>query len=324
MRLIKILAGLVVVLAVALFGTKAAFWPDLPRVDVVAKYANAQSQFLFLPSGAVAHVRDEGRRGGTPVFLLHGSTASLHTWSPWVRALGHKYRLISIDLPGHGLTGAVPDRNYSVSAMARFVDEVAGELSLSRFVVVGNSMGGSVAMRYALDHPEKVRALGLISSGGYKRDEEDGGSVGAFRLTDTAIGRWLMRHITPRNLVSRTMRLAVADPDDFMTDEMIDRYWELLRMEGAREAITQRLADYRKYNASGRSLEPRVGGITAPTLIMWGTEDRLTPLRYGRRFAEIIPNSRLVVYNDVGHLAMEEIPERSADDMRRFLESLPN
>ena len=105
--------------------------------------------------------------------FLAGSNASLHTWEPLVAQLKDDYRLISFDLPGHGLTGATPQEDYSNIAMANFTREVIELYDFKSVTLVGNSMGGAVALRYALMYPRETDALVLVSSGGMERDEDD-------------------------------------------------------------------------------------------------------------------------------------------------------
>ena len=121
--------------------------------------------------------------------------------------IGDRYRLISFDLPGHGLTGQTLEDDYTIDGMARFTKEIVDLFKLDKVVLAGNSMGGSVSLKFALDYPHHTKALVLISSGGMKRDEtaED---VGAFSLTRNETARGLMRYVTPRFLIGRTLRAA--------------------------------------------------------------------------------------------------------------------
>src|SRR5215468_5848338 len=115
-----------------LFLLPVAFWyvsqPDIPRAILEAKYAVPPSQFLTLPDKTRAHVRDRGPRDALALVLIHGSNASLFTWEPWVTRLSDRFRIITLDLPGHGLTGAVPNRDYTQEGMVKFIDELAGIL----------------------------------------------------------------------------------------------------------------------------------------------------------------------------------------------------
>ena len=120
-----------------------AFWyssqPDIPRAILDAKYAGPPSQFLTLREGTRAHVRDRGPRDALTLVLIHGSNASLYTWEPWAKRLSERFRVITLDLPGHGLTGAVPNRDYTQEGMVKFIDEVAGILGLHRFCLLYTS-----------------------------------------------------------------------------------------------------------------------------------------------------------------------------------------
>lgn len=308
---------LLATLVALLLGSSFLISSDLLRSDMVEKYRSDTSFFYRLPSGAMAHIRDEGNRSGPPVFLIHGSNASLHTWEPWVKELGDTYRLISFDLPGHGLTGQTLEDDYTIDGMVRFAKEIADLFKLDKVTLAGNSMGGAVSLKFALDYPQRTKALVLVSSAGMKRDET-AEAVGAFSLVGNETARGLMRYVTPRFLLARTLRGVVADPDNFVTDEMVTRYWELLRMTGSRDATIKRFAAY----ATRGPLEPLLAAVRAPALILWGTQDRLIPVTQGIRMAQTLPNSQIKIYSNAAHLAHEEIPQETAADTRAFLEIL--
>jgi len=286
----------------------------LTKQGLIDKYVNEKSFFYFLPSGAEVHIRDQGNKDKPPVFLLHGSNASLHTWEPLVAQLKDDYRLISFDLPGHGLTGATSQEDYSNIAMANFTREVIELYDFNSVTLVGNSMGGGVALRYALMYPREVNALVLVSSGGIERDEGDS-SVGAFALVSSDIALRLMRYFTPRFLVAHTLEGVVADPDNFVTDEMVTRYWELLRMAGSRDASIKRFSEANLEP----SLEPLLRAVDPATLLIWGSQDRLIDPKYGIAMNTLIIGSLLKLYPQAGHLAHEEMPEQTAADIRAFL-----
>ncbi|MDP1625567.1 MAG: alpha/beta fold hydrolase [Parvibaculum sp.] len=180
-----VLAFVVIVISVMRF--------DVPREELIGKYAGGASQFVTLPSGASAHFRDEGNRDGPALVLVHGSNASLHTWEPWVAELGGTYRIISMDLPGHGLTGRVPGDDYSREGMAAFVHELADALGVTRFAIGGNSMGGGVSALYAMEHPERVSALILVDSAGVPVVRDDTDPPLAFRLARMPVLSKVMR-----------------------------------------------------------------------------------------------------------------------------------
>ncbi len=311
----KILGGLAVllVLAVAVLGI-LLFRPALDKQDL-AKYAGPQSQFLELPDGAVAHYRDQGNKNGKILVLVHGSNASLHTWEPWVEELGDTFRLITVDMPGHGLTGAIPSDDYSRASMAHFLDAVMRELGLTGFALGGNSMGGGIAAHYTIAYPEKVSHLILVSSGGFPASPDREVPL-AFRMASTPIVKDLMPYMGSRAMVEDGLKNVIVD-DTLVTEEMIDRYSDLNRYKGNREAMVQRFG---LYGMKDDVLPARLGEIDVPTLILWGEKDYLIPVENAHKFNEAITGSTLVIYENAGHIAMEEVPEKSAADVRAFLE----
>ncbi len=317
---------LVLVLVMSVIGI-ALYQGDLPKEVVDAKYSSAASQFLDLPSGARIHFRDEGRSEGSPVVLIHGSNASLHTWEPWVATLGQKYRMVTLDLPGHGLTGKVPDRDYSPASQVAVVDAVVNHLGIDRFVLGGNSMGGGVTWRYTLDHPKKVEAMILVDAVGLpqwsqpalqtdSKDNRKGGPM-IFRLMTKPWFRAIARFMDPYRLTAQGLKSAYGDKSK-VTDQLIQRYYDLSLREGSREATIDRFASMG--HRSNQTVDSNQ--LTQPTLIMWGRDDALISVDMAEKFAESLPNPSLVIYDDVGHLPMEEIPEQSAAAALAFLDKV--
>ena len=146
-----------------------AYAPSLPPDTLIQRYANSRSTFIDV-GGARAHVRDEGKRDAIPIVLIHGSLGSLHMWEGWVDALKDRARLISVDLPGHGLTGTWLRDEYTIEAYADFIEVLADTLNLDRFAVAGHSMGGAVAWTFAATRPDRVSQLILVDSAGIPRD----------------------------------------------------------------------------------------------------------------------------------------------------------
>jgi len=252
--------------------------------------------------------------------LLHGSNSSLHTWEPWARTLSTTFRVVTLDLPGHGLTGPVPGDDYSPDGMAAFLDEFRKKLGLQRFSLAGNSMGGNVSVRYTLAHPDVVEKLVLLDAGGVNHllppQSQPEVPIG-FKLIRTPIINRIASFTTPRNFVEKSTRAVFVD-QSLVTNEMVDRYYELLLYPGNRRATRLRAATSMNLPAADR-----LGEIRAPTLIIWGSDDKLVPVAAAEIFHARIPGSRVVVYPDVGHLPMEEVPARSAADALAFVRSGP-
>ena len=289
--------------------------PDTDRDAMIAKYSGPAGAFVAGPAGQRIHYRDQGKRGDRAIILIHGANASLHTWEPLVKRLGETYRVVTLDLPGHGLTGAIPDTDYSAQGMMDAVDVVAAKLGLDHFILGGNSMGGWVAWRYALAQPARVDALLLIDAAGMplrpgeKRPESNVG----FRVLEYPLGRWLATRVTPRMLVEQSLRGSV-EKQEIVDDAMIDRYWELLRFPGNRAATVLRARMDRE-----PAMAARVGEIKAPTLILFGDKDRLINPSAAKTFNERIAGSEVVILPGIGHLPMEEAPDATANAIADFL-----
>jgi pimeloyl-ACP methyl ester carboxylesterase len=312
MRTVKwVLIGLLlVIIGIGVWG----YAPDTDPAAMRAKYATATSRFITLQPGLTIHVRDEGKRDGVPLVLIHGSNASLHTWEPWVARLGKERRIVSLDLPGHGLTGRHPGGVYDYPV---FVDVVAGvmdRLGIQRAVIAGNSMGGGTAWMFALAHPDRTAALVLVDAAGAPEWQSRKAPIG-FRLARMRGVRSLMKWIAPRSMFESSLETTLFDPAQ-VTPSMVDRYWDLNRYPGNREATMRRFAlGHNNHPATSAQL----AAIKAPTLILWGQEDNLIPVASARWFQQAMPGSRLISYPRVGHVPMEEVADQSAADVAAFL-----
>lgn len=308
----KLLIGLVILVAVIIGAVWAFSVPDIPRADLEAKYAKAPSQFIVLPDGARAHVRDQGPKTAPVLVLVHGSNASLFTWVPWVNRLDKDFRVVTLDMPGHGLTGAVPNGDYSQEGMVKFTLEVADKLHLAKFAIGGNSMGGGVAARFAEEHPDRVTKLILVDAAGMPVASGDKVPL-AFRIARTPVLNNMMLYITPRSIVTEGLNDAIIHKE-IIDDHMVDLYWDFARMEGTRAATLKRFT-----LPVTNDVATDIAKIKAPTLILWGEQDHLIPVAAAHKFNAAIPGSKLFIYPATGHIPMEEVPDESANAVRAFL-----
>jgi len=306
-RLAVFLSAAVGMLAVASW----AYSPGLPAEMLIARYGNAASQFIDV-EGAHAHVRVQGDPRGVPVVLLHGANGSLHVWEGWTRELGDKARLISVDLPGHGLTGAWPRGEYTVKAYAHFVEALAGRLKLDRFVLVGHSLGGGIAWYFAATHPGRVSQLILVDSAGYPPDVEVRWPTRLARLP--VVGE-IGIYFKPELWVRQTLLHAYADRS-MVTERRVKRSAELQRFPGNREATLERAR-------TQALLDPTpLKRLDVPTLILWGGKDQWVAVRDAFRFQDDIPGARLKIFDNLGHDPMEEDPKASAAVVSEFLKPI--
>lgn len=312
-RLLKWLSLLVLVAFGALLVWGYA--PDRDPQALRAKYANAASRFVDVGGGLKIHVRDEGARDAPVLVLLHGSNSSLQTWEPWVKRLGGKYRIISLDQIGHGLTGPNPTDDYSPAAFVDTLDRTLTKIGVSRFALAGNSMGGGVAWHYALAHPEKLSGLILVDAAGAPEARGKSLPIG-FRIAQMPVVNRLAEFITPRGMIAKSLHQSLSN-QSIIDDRMIDRYWELLLYPGNRRATGLRFA------APRTTADPAaLGKLPMPVLILWGAEDKLIPVASAHWFAGAMPQARLIIYPGIGHAPMEEAADRSADDVNMFMAGL--
>ena len=285
---------------------------DTDRSAMIEKYTNAQSKFMDDGHGGKIHYRDEGNSEGPIILLIHGSNSHLQTWEGVIDNLASKYRLISYDQPGHGLSGRAGNDDYSGDAMAAVGVKILDRLGVDKAMWVGNSMGGWVSWRAALKYPERVSSLVLMNTSGAQGGEKIEPYLGA-KLMRTAIGQAILPYVAPRVIVKQSIRQSVYDPT-VMHDELITRYWELVRFPTNRQATIER---------SRADREPEkwdeIDSINVPTLILWGKEDRVIPVSHAKLFNNKIKNSEMIIYSNVGHLPMEENPNEVGKDIDKFI-----
>ena len=310
--LIRIVGVLLMLTALAVPLVRA---PDRAVETLVARWAPPPSDFVDV-KGQVVHLRDEGpREDPLPVVLLHGTSASLHTWEGWVKAIRPRRRVITLDLPAFGLTGPFTGQYagqpYGGDEYARFVLDVLDALKVQRFVVGGNSLGGEVAWRIATLARERVERLVLVDAIGPPFEPES--IPMGWRIARVPVLNKLMEEILPRPVVAQGIVSVYGHPER-VSAELVDRYFELTLREGNRRALMERLRDWRP----GEGAE-RIASIRTPTLIIWGRRDRLIPLSVGEHFGRTIPGSRLVIFDDLGHVPHEEDPARTVKPVLAFL-----
>ena len=306
--------GLLLLATAVVFAFSRA--PDRPASSLVARWGQPPSDFVDV-KGMVVHLRDVGPRNDPlPVVLIHGTGASLHTWEGWARQLQPQRRVITFDLPGFGLTGpfagAYDPEDYRGDALARFVLDLLDRLQVRRAVLGGNSLGGEVAWRVATMAPDRVASLVLVDPSGTAFEPESL-PIG-FLVARVPVLNRLSEHLLPREVVAASVMNVYGDPAR-VTTELIDRYFELTLREGNRRALNLRLQQVARGEDAAR-----IDAITQPTLVLWGGRDRLIPPAVGREFQSRIRGSRLVVFDELGHVPHEEDPLRSFEPVKAFLE----
>jgi pimeloyl-ACP methyl ester carboxylesterase len=291
---------------------------DIEVSKLEPTYFTPQSSYVQVQDARL-HVRQRG--AGPVLFLLHGSFASLHTWSGWENQLEKSFHTISVDFPGHGLTGPTASAKYSTDDYAQLIFQLADDLKIDTFYVAGNSMGGQVAWKMALRHPERVKKLVLVDAAGYIKMDTSSKPINQsrpfiFKLLQNDIAAKLLVKITPRFLFRWNMKQVYGNPDA-VREEDVNRFYDLIMRAGNREATLQRLRQ------PGKDLQDSIRFITTPTLILWGENDRWIPVANAYRFQKDIQLSKLIVWEGIGHVPMEEQPEKTVTPVIEFLHNKP-
>ncbi len=310
-RFIKGFLGLFLIAIIAVFAWGYA--PDVPVAELKAKYANSESEFVDLGNGLVVHLRDEGPKDAPAIILLHGSNASLQTWDEWTKRLKGQYRIIRYDQAGHGITGPHPKDDYSAAAFVKVVDQIAANRGLSHFTLAGNSMGGWVAYEYAKAHPDKLDGLILVDAAGAPDATPKKLPIG-FRIMQIPVINKLATVITPRAVVEKSLHESVSR-DAFITPAEVDLYWNMLRRPGNRDATLKRFSARK----AGMISNAAPGPMSIPTLILWGKDDTLIPVKSAQWFEKIFPDHVTHIYQGTGHLPMQEVAEQSARDVAAWM-----
>ena len=318
-RIIKYLVFfLLILLSIAIY---SGIYFDIPRDELEKKYATGSSNFLELIDGSKIHYRDEGNSEKPVIVLLHGFNGSLFNFEEMVPFLVDEFRLISIDLPGFGLTGEVPTKNYSTNNSIQVINELTKNLGFKNFSIAGNSMGGGIAWRYAIQYPKKVEFLILLSSSGIYDSEdtkeiqkEDTESPVVWKLMRSSFLSYFLSYYTPNFFATQGLKVSVYD-SNLATYELANQFHELTLMKGSRRAILSRFSE-RTYNNQKVDV---LKEIQAPTLIIHGREDNIIPFTSSINLDKYIKSSELRIYPEVGHLPMLEVPEKVAEEIKGFL-----
>lgn len=293
----------------------AVYWQnDIPLAELKDTYAPAPSKFIQV-NDVLVHYRDEGNRAdSTPIVLIHGTAASLHTWEAWVKELKQTHRVISMDLPAYGLTGPNKTGDYSQEYYAQFMHHFLEKLDVKKCILGGNSLGGAIAWRYALNYPTEVSKLILIDAAGYPMESK---SVPmAFQLVGIPVLKNLFQYVTPRFIVQKSIENVYADKTKVEPD-LVDRYFNLALRAGNRQAFIERMSTFKTLLNDSTYLQ--IKNIKTPTLILWGDKDLLIPLTVAENFHADLPNDTLVVLKNLGHTPMEENPKQSLQVLINFL-----
>lgn len=266
---------------------------DIPVEELQFKYAPIESGSLFKTFSYMekssqsslvrVHYRDEGPKNAAKIIaLIHGTASSLHTWDHWAALLKLKYRVIRFDLPGFGLTGPSSSRNYTLENYASFVHHFLLQIHVPKVTcVVGNSLGANIALIFAGLYPEMTSSIALLAPGGIPTLHYDYNPSKVplpFRLAQIPFLSRIFLYITPKFMVTHSLKEVFYDQTK-VTDELIDRHYDLLLVSGNRQSFLDRVfilstVEMKQLNYYARIIK----SIQCEVLLLWGDKDTWTSI----------------------------------------------
>jgi pimeloyl-ACP methyl ester carboxylesterase len=303
----RFLFGISILLLVLIYNVSYA---DISLEELKKEYANEQSEFVEV-NGMQVHYRDEGT--GFPIVLMHGTAASLHTYDAWTKQLSKDYRVIRLDLPAFGLTGPNKNAEYSIESYTKFLSQFLEKIKVAKFYLAGNSLGGNIAWNYAAEYPEKVRKLILIDASGLPTFTPQ---PSIFKMAKTPILNSLFLYITPKFIIRKNIEQVYANKLK-VTDALVTRYHKMSLRTGNRKAFIDRAKT--DFNVAEKVNLVKLKSVKTTTLLIWGAKDTWIPLGNGKRMDSMLPNSKLVILENSGHVPMEENPKESLEFLKSFL-----
>lgn len=288
--------------------------PETSYQEMLSKYEIGGSATYTSPDGFKLHYALSGDPSNPAILLLHGTSGSLLVYDELVEHLSDDFFVVRFDQVGHGFSGPAPGDSYDIDTYFAAIDALTDHLGCSRFSIVGHSLGGWIAWRYAATHTEKIDRLVLLAASGMPMPEGGDSDPGlGFRLLKTPIGVLLVEHYYPRSLVEKSTLQSVYDPSK-ATTELVDMYWELGRLPGNRRALALATRRDRETHLADLARD-----VDARTLLIWGEEDTYLPIEMAQAFNDRIPDMTLLRLPRVGHMAMIEAPEVVGPAIRKFL-----
>ncbi len=304
----SVLIATLLIIAVGLAAVSFWLWtPDIPRAKLEATYLRVPGDLVDM-GGYRLHVRDTGPRDAPAIILLHGFGSSLHTFEAWALALDGEYRVIRFDLPGSGLSDPDPNGVYTDVRSMDILLALMDRLQVKNAVLIGNSIGGRLAWRFAEAHPDRVMKLVLISPDGFASPGFAYGKAPEVPALMSA-----MRYVLPKAILRPNIAAAYGNPD-LLTDETLERYHALLLAPGNRAAMLERMRQTVLVDP-----EPILREIKVPVLLLWGAKDAMVPLTNAADYLRVLPFARLVTLPTLGHVPHEEAPDVSLAAVRSFL-----
>lgn len=259
------------------------------------------------PDYQITYLEGPKRQDQDTLLLVHGFAANKENWLRFAAHLSDQYHILAVDLLGHGESTKRHELSYDIDDQVRYIKSFMDAKGIAKFHIAGNSMGGAISAMYSARHPESILSAVLIDPAGifdHRSELEEHLEQGSNPLI-----------VKDRNDFKRLLSFALEKipfvpwPLDSVAAEVAMENKEI------NDRIFQQLR-----NSSHYDFKAEITNIKAPTLIMWGKQDRVINYLNAEPFNELIPNSEVLLYDDIGHAPMIEIPLRSSHDIHTFIQ----
>ncbi len=281
--------------------------------DVADTIHHAENSHFAEVDGATIHYQEFGEKSDPTLLLIHGYTASTYVWRTAAPLLANEnFHVVAVDLLGFGYSDKPASFEYTIAAQARIVERLMNRLGIGRAIIVGSSYGGAVASTLALDYPERVEKL--VLTGSVCNDEILQNPI--LRLGSIPlVGEILAPFLLDSKLVSKARMKQTLAPEShhLITTERVESLMRPLKAKDAHHSV---LASARNWDANRIQADAHL--INQPTLLIWGENDAIVPVRNGECLYDSMLNSRFVVLKDCGHLPQEEKPEKFVELVSEF------
>lgn len=303
----KLFLGAVLLIGAGSVGVTLFSWQQTrTNAAAAADFFTSEDRYVEV-DGLDVRVRIEGPENAPTLLMLHGFTFSLESYDELAAQLDDTFRVIRYDMRGHGLTGPDPEKRYSPEQRAAHVGAVLDALGVEAAAIMGNSLGGLAAWRYAASVPDRVDALILVSPGAYPIN----GVTDEPAPVPAALAAYF--RLLPEAGIDASIERIYADASR-ISDERKATIKAMMRAPGNGAAFIDAVEVFTLPDP-----EPALSGLDVPTLIIWGDDDVVIDPAHGRKMRSVMPQAELLMLAGVGHAAHEEVPERVAREVRRFL-----
>lgn len=312
-RLIVFLGVFAIVIGVGWLAMRRA---DISYAGLERFYGNNVSRFADLEGGEKIHFRDMGPRDAPVVVLVHGFASSMQAWDEIVPELKAEYRVITLDLPAHGLSRCYVDEAVDIPRLVQTIDTLTTGLDAETFTLIGHGLGGNIAWNFAVEHPERLDGMVLIDATGWKKSKEEFEQTPFIvRAVQNEFARPVLKGLDFSPLFQAALEKSFSD-QSFVTDELIERHATLSRAPCHREALLAMMGDVKRRDMADTAT---LSNIAAPVLVLHGADDQIVPVAHAAKFAEAISDATVSIYENVGHLSHQEAPARVLEDIQAFL-----